>query len=59
MEKEKTVQTSTSSQPESDIQGEGDYEATRRHRDAAEKFVESHDSGSDARAMRPPVAIGQ
>jgi hypothetical protein len=43
METEKTVQGEPPSQPESGIQGEGDYEATRRHRDAVETFVKTHD----------------
>lgn len=52
------------------VQGEGDYEAARRHRDAATRYVRDHDveraardaaprSPEEARALRDAEAAGR
>lgn len=53
METEKTLQGEPPSQPASGIQGEGDYEATRRHLDAVETFVKTHDVEQPASDAEP------
>lgn len=53
METEKTVQSEPPSKPDSGIQGEGDYEASRRHRDAVEKFIENNDTEQLGRDAEP------
>ncbi len=42
--------------PGSAVQGEGDYEAARRHRESAERFVESGAVPSAARSAAPASA---
>ena len=37
----------------SKVQGEGDYEATRRYRKRTEQYVASHDVEKDAREAAP------
>jgi hypothetical protein len=41
----------------SDIQGEGDYDAARRHRQSVEDFLESNDPEQLARAATPADPI--
>lgn len=36
-----------------EVQGEGDYDAARRHRESASGFVRSHDIEAEARAAAP------
>jgi hypothetical protein len=38
------------------VQGEGDYEAARRHRESATGFVRSHDIEAEAREAAPRTA---
>jgi hypothetical protein len=49
---------STTPKPESaeDLQGEGNYDAARRHREAAEGFVQSHDVEQAGRDAEPHSA---
>ncbi|HET9863754.1 MAG TPA: hypothetical protein VFP37_09955 [Steroidobacteraceae bacterium] len=35
------------------VQGEGDYEATRRYRRRTEEYLENHDAQQDARRAAP------
>lgn len=39
--------------PSGDLQGEGNYDAARRHREAAEGFVKNHDVEQAAREAEP------
>lgn len=41
----------------SDIQGEGDYDAARRHRQSVEEFLESNDPEQLARSAAPADPI--
>lgn len=42
--------------PDDGVQGEGNYEAARRHRQSAEDFVASHDVQAEAREAAPDSA---
>ena len=43
-------------EPSTDVQGEGNYDAARRHRESAEGFVREHDVEQAARDAEPQGA---
>lgn len=45
-----------STDPSGDLQGEGNYDAARRHRESAEGFVKKHDVEQAARDAQPQSA---